>query len=150
MLNLIVSDLIIEGQPVSEIRIRKETAKYGSERYIPVSGRLRTILLDMYIFCWKAGQFSPSNYAFISDRVCNHITITQVERIIDSAGLKALQRHLHPHMLRHTFATRLMRVSNIRVVQQLLGHKYLTSTQIYTHPDSTDLRTAIEATQTSV
>lgn len=47
-------------------------------------------------------------------------------------------------MLRHTFATRLMQKTNIRVVQQLLGHKSLSSTQVYTHPNADDLQKAIE------
>jgi integrase/recombinase XerC len=48
-------------------------------------------------------------------------------------------------MLRHTFATNLMRTTNARVVQQLLGHKNLSSTQIYTHPNQQDLKKAIDS-----
>ena len=71
------------------------------------------------------------------------ITTRQVERIILTASMKALNRPIHPHVLRHTFASRLMKRTNIRVVQQLLGHTSITSTQIYTHPDSDDLQKAI-------
>ncbi|GAH96402.1 unnamed protein product, partial [marine sediment metagenome] len=54
-------------------------------------------------------------------------------------------REIHPHILRHTFATRLMSKTSMRVVQELLGHKNLSSTQIYTHPNNADLQEAIDS-----
>jgi len=50
---------------------------------------------------------------------------------------------IHPHTLRHTFATKLLEKSNIRVVQQVLGHKNLQSTMIYTHPSKNVILEAI-------
>ncbi|GAH69734.1 unnamed protein product, partial [marine sediment metagenome] len=50
----------------------------------------------------------------------------------------------HPHMLRHTFASKLMRVTSMRTVQELLGHSSITSTQIYTHPNEDDKKKAIK------
>jgi site-specific recombinase XerD len=46
-------------------------------------------------------------------------------------------------MLRHTFATRLLRVSNIRVVQEALGHARVSTTQIYTDVSNDDMITAL-------
>ena len=52
------------------------------------------------------------------------------------ALLQGLPRHLHPHLLRHTFASHMLESSgDLRAVQELLGHADIATTQIYTHLD---------------
>ncbi len=67
-------------------------------------------------------------------------------RLQQLARQRGLGRNLHPHMLRHSFATHLLESSaNLRAVQELLGHANISTTQIYTHLDFQHLAATYEA-----
>lgn len=140
-----IGDLWGNGLPLTSLVVRPEIAKTKTERVIPLSERICKATEKMMLNAWHiTGMLSPRP-AFFSGDSTRQLTTRQVQRIVGEAAIAAFGRHVHPHSLRHTFATRLMKNSNIRIVQQLLGHRRLTSTQIYTHPDAEDLKTAIES-----
>lgn len=66
-----------------------------------------------------------------------------VRRYAERAGI---QKRVHPHTLRHTFATDLLRtVKNVRLVQKALGHANLSTTQVYTHIVDEELEAALKS-----
>jgi len=138
-----LSDLYFACAPVTAISISPDIAKNHTERTVPVTDRLSLALTDYLPSHPSTHPLLPSDYAFPSPDSGRHITTRQLERIIRCAALASIGRPIHPHCLRHTFASRLMRTTGIRIVQELLGHKHLTSTQIYTHPNRDDLKQAI-------
>jgi len=143
-IGLEVGDLIFNNAPVSSLLIRQEVAKNHKERSVPVTTRLSEAISKMFVAYWSDHYQNGQHKAFTSGRSDKSLTRRQVYKIISSAAIAALGRTVNPHVLRHTFASRLMRVTNIRTVQELLGHSNITSTQIYTHPNEQDKHQAIQ------
>jgi len=137
-------DLWFLDAPVKVLEVRAEIAKKARPRSIPLTARCLDAIRDLRAALWLKPPGLDSPWAFPSKHSAQHLTPRTFQRLTLLYGNKALQSRLTPHMLRHTFATRLMRKTNIRVVQELLGHKSLGSTQIYTHPNSQDLKQAID------
>lgn len=144
VVRLEVEHLYFADEPCRTIVLTGNIAEKGCTRNIPVSSRLFDTINLMAKFWWEDNQYYTHEYAFYVTNADKPLTTRQVERIIRQASLKCLGRPVHPHVLRHTFASRLMRKTNARIVQELLGHKNLSSTQIYTHPNGEDLKQAID------
>jgi len=138
-----INDLIINCHSVESVLIRAEIAKRNHERIVPLTARTQIAITQMYLHRWKIECSNYDAWGFYSKDNSRHITTRQVERIILAAAMWSLHRPIFPHMLRHTFASRLMRITNARVVMELLGHKNLSSTQVYCHPNSDDLKDAV-------
>jgi len=142
-----IEDVYFVKEPKKFLVVRPEIAKGGNGREIPISEKLRDALRTYYSdISLSAGPFAlnPDRPLFTQHRQTNkRLTCRQVQRIVGLAGREIGRPDLHPHEFRHTFATSLLRATNIRTVQTILGHKSLTSTQIYTHPTTEDMAVAV-------
>lgn len=147
LVKLLNSDLFINSEPVKSIIVRPEIAKNHQERQIPTSIRLVEALYSLQRHYTTHLNESPTRPVFFTRNSQLQMSVRQVQRIIQSVCQKAIGRQIHPHILRHTFGTRMMRVTSTPVVQMLLGHKHLSSTEKYTHPNSIDLQDAINKSQ---
>jgi integrase/recombinase XerC len=89
----------------------------------------------------RAGQPGPETPVFVN-RFGNRLTTRSVARMLEKyLKITGLDHRTTPHSLRHSFATHLLdRGADIRSVQELLGHKSLVTTQIYTHVSTAALR----------
>ncbi|HUW44892.1 MAG TPA: tyrosine-type recombinase/integrase [Dehalococcoidia bacterium] len=139
-----LANLLYERHPAKSVRINAAIAKNKIERLIPMSEKLRIAIDRMTDFVWDYNPEEPDHFAFYINCIHKHLSTRQVERIVNACCRTAFGRSIHPHALRHTFATRLMKVTDIRTVQVMLGHKSVTSTQVYTHPNDEDCQNAIE------
>ncbi len=138
------TDLFFGPGSVQSLHVRAEIAKNKTERIVPLSSRVKAAIEQLYSDVWYNRIGDDRQFAFYQKNTWQHITTRQVERIIRKAALKSIGRPVHPHMLRHTFGTRIERAAGIRTTQELLGHKNLSSTQIYTHPSEDDKKKAID------
>ena len=126
-------------------RFMRVVGKGDKERLVPISqravGELELWFDDRRQMRIKPGE---DDYVFLNRRG-HHLTRTMilimVKRLGEAAGIK---KTLSPHTLRHSFATALLRGgADLRVIQVLLGHADIATTEIYTHMDDESLRQAV-------
>lgn len=139
-----IQDLYFKGLPVKSLVVREEIAKNGHERIVPVSTRLAQAIEEYREQNGWFDEVDIGHKVFTLTADSKPISTRQVERILFSAGIAGLNRPVNPHMLRHTFGSKLMRVTDMRTVQELLGHSNISTTQIYTHPNEDDKKNAID------
>lgn len=144
VIQLTIGMMVVNGQPAQTLIIPKEIAKGGRSREIPINKQLQTEIECLRDHFLDDTRSMYSNFVFTGPDKSKPMTPRRIQQAFHIASMTTLGRRVWPHVLRHTFATRLMRVTSTRIVQELLGHQSLASTQIYTHPNSQDLLKAIE------
>ena len=120
----------LEGEEVLSVRL---AGKGGKERIVPV-GRFAQTAIDQYVVRVRPSQAKLSEIALFVNERGTRLSRQTMWKIISSAAKSACIDHVvSPHSLRHSFATHLLDGgADVRVVQELLGHSSVTTTQIYT------------------
>ena len=126
--------------------VARVRGKGRKERLVAVGSKAREAL-ELYLSDPERPAPSPKAGAavFLNARG-GRLTTRALGLIVDKATLQSgLPRHLHPHLLRHSFATHLLDGgADLKAVQDLLGHAHITTTQIYTHVSIERLRKVYE------
>ena len=110
------------------------TGKGSKERRLPI-GRTAIEWIEKWLL--QRASFAPENDALFVAKTGKRISVRSVQKRFAEWGVKqGVSSHVHPHKLRHSFATHMLESSgDLRAVQELLGHASLSTTQIYTHLD---------------
>lgn len=139
LINITIKDINLSQE---QILIHGKGSK---DRYIPLHQHLihdmRHYLTYIRPVLLAKGSDTHSLFVFINYKG-GHLTVRGLQLILKSIIKNSGETFkIHPHMLRHAFATTLLNHgADLRVVQELLGHEHLKSTQIYTHVSSETIK----------
>jgi site-specific recombinase XerD len=139
-------DLTIYDVEMQTGTLRIEHGKGDETRLVPLTASAQAAI-KLYleearlVFATETGQIR----LFVSSRSGGQLFADDIRRIIKKAcNLARIKKHVSTHTLRHTCATHLLKgKADIRQIQKLLGHRRLSSTEIYTHVDLGDLAEVI-------
>lgn len=135
LLNLEMSNIDLE------LDIIRVMGKGKKERIVPLGDYALDAIKD-YVNNYRIVlNKKNSSYLFLNN-LGNKISRQFIFKIIKSEAIKkGIKKNISPHTLRHTFATHLLKNgADLRVIQELLGHENLSTTQIYTHLSNESLK----------
>lgn len=119
--------------------------KGNKERMVPISPEFKK-QFEYWMHARSALKIQPGQHDFIflnrrGHKLTRAMIFTIIKRLAIQAGIK---KNISPHTLRHSFATHLLQNgADLRIIQMLLGHEDISTTEIYTHVNIHDLREAV-------
>lgn len=136
-------DLLHLGTVKSALAITAAMTKGSRTRTLPINQALHNAIRDAWHRSDAAGPPRCTDYVVAVKSGTPPVSTRSIERNLAKLSEHALGMHVNPHMLRHTFASRLLRVSNLEIVRAALGHARVSTTQIYAHTSIDDLAEAM-------
>ena len=136
LIGINMNDLSTVNSDGGEITTLKLRGKGSKERIVPL-GSFATAAIENYCVRVRAGLLAknPKNNSalFLNSRGGRISRQSAWQMVLDAASAAGITEHVSPHVFRHSYATHLLDGgADIRVVQELLGHASVTTTQIYT------------------
>jgi integrase/recombinase XerD len=136
LISIDVADLVskdVEGETVTTLKLR---GKGGKERIVPLGSFAKSAIED-YLVRVRPGLLEKaarsSNALFLNSRGSRISRQSIWQIVLDATKAAGIKQEVSPHTFRHSYATHLLDGgADIRVVQELLGHSSVTTTQIYT------------------
>lgn len=128
-----------------DLGVVRVMGKGSKERIVPI-GKPAQDATQRYLRELRPMLLRPNKLSdrLLLSRTGSPITRVVVWQIIKRHARRAGMRRVHPHVLRHSFATHLLAGgADLRVVQELLGHSNINTTQVYTHVDRTHLKQVV-------
>ena len=125
-----------------EERILRVTGKGNKTRLVPV-GRRACEALAAYLSTERPQLVKPrtGSEIFLSARGTKLTTVRLWQIVKERAAHSGLEANIYPHLLRHSFATHLLgNGADLRIIQEMLGHADISTTQVYTHVDQQRLK----------
>lgn len=125
-----------------EERILRVTGKGNKMRLVPV-GRRACDALAAYLSTERPRLVKPRSGSeiFLSARGTKLTTVRLWQIVKERARNSGLEANIYPHLLRHSFATHLLgNGADLRIIQEMLGHSDISTTQVYTHVDQQRLK----------
>ena len=132
----------LEDIAAGEVRV---LGKRNKLRLVPVGSKAREAVAA---WAQRRGELAPADQPalFVGQRGGRIHPRVIEQRLAQRALAKGLPAHVHPHMLRHSFASHVLQSSgDLRAVQEMLGHASIASTQVYTHLDFQHLAKVYDA-----
>jgi site-specific recombinase XerD len=131
-----LANLRVRDIDSSRMMIRVEQGKGRKDRYVMLAPGLLAVLRQY----WR--QERPESWLFPGRSPATSISVTSIQKACRQAGIDAgLSKRVTVHSLRHAFATHLLEAgTNIRVIQTLLGHSNVSTTQRYTYVSEKTVR----------
>ena len=129
-----------------DARFIRITGKGGKTRLVPL-GKPACKAIQAYLDRERPTLVSKTTGGeiFLSIRG-KKLTTPRIRQLLNRYAARAgLETHVHPHLMRHSFATHLLGGgADLRVIQELLGHSDISTTQIYTHVEKSALHNVLK------